>query len=148
MVEEGQRDPRPLMTTHDIAARYRRTPRYVRERWVRHPAWRERVPSLGAKGGVRGGLRLYDAEAVEALVREWVWLPPEVTDVSPNRMLDQREIAAYTGFDYETVRSDASPRSNGRLGEPDEVREGVGYWKRSTVDERYWARSRRNTQRK
>lgn len=142
MVGHEQQGARPMMTTKDIAALYRRTPRYVRERWVNSPQWRERVPCLGTKTSARGGLRLYDAEAVEALVREWVWLPPADSGVGPDRLLDQREIAEYTGFHYDTVRSDIS---KGPLGKPDTVRDGVGYWKRRTVDDRYWARSRRNT---
>lgn len=136
---------RPGITVTEIAEKYRRSRSRVANYWVRDPQWRDRVRVVGK----RGRASEYDPDDVHALLREWVWLPPENSDVDPERLLTLPEIADYAGIDYATVRSDASPgkRKSGTsrniLGEPDAVRDGERMWRRSTVDDRYWARQKR-----
>lgn len=134
--ESGAGTGREPVTVADIARLYRRSARVVREKWVRTDAWQSTVRVVGK----RGRWRLYDADDVEAFARQRVWLPPRDTDVPPGRLLDQAAIAEYTGIDISAVWSDVS---RGRLGEPDDTRDGVRRWKRSTVDEHLWARQRK-----
>lgn len=137
MVTQESGAGREPVTVADIARRYRRTERVVREKWVNTDAWRSTVRMVGK----RGRWNLYDPDDVETFARGRVWLPPRETDVPPGRLLDQSAIAEYTGIDISAVWSDVS---RGRLGEPDEDRDGVRRWKRSTVDERLWARQRKH----
>lgn len=136
MVTQEPGADREPVTVADIARLYRRTVRVVREKWVNTDQWRSTVRSVGK----RGKWTLYDAEDVEAFARGRVWLPPRETGVPAGRLLDQSAIAEYTGIDISAVWSDVS---RGRLGEPDEDRDGVRRWRRSTVDERLWARQRK-----
>lgn len=132
VAQESGADREPV-TVADIARLYRRTERAVRETWASTDQWREKVRVVGK----RHNWVLYDAADVEAFARERVWLPPRETSVPPSRLLDQAAIAEYAGIDYSTVRAEAS---RGRLGKPDEVRDKVRLWKRSTVDDRLWGR--------
>lgn len=126
---------RPGITVSEIAKKYRRSRSRVASYWVRNPKWKAHVRIVGK----RGRAVEFDTDDVHELLREWIWLPPATTDVAPNRLLNQHEIADYSGIGYKVVRSDSTD-TKGVLGEPDGVRNGVRMWLRSTVDDRYWAR--------
>lgn len=127
------------VTAADIAERYRRSESRVRSYWIPHPDWRDRVRVLGR---TENGAPLYHAGDVHELLRDWVWLPPADPNIPPERLLTLREVAEYTGISYGTVRSD---ESKGKLGPPDDVREGVRRWRRDTIDNAYWAKQIRKT---
>lgn len=119
------------MTVADIARRFRRKPQVVRKKWVDSEEWNVR------RVGKRGRWVLYDAEGVEEFARKRVWLPPKESGIPAERLLDQKEIAAYSGIGYSAVRAAIS---RGALGAADEDRDGVRRWTRASVDRGFWAR--------
>lgn len=131
MVADGPDEEREPMTVADIARRFHRTPQVVRKDWVGSKGWN--VPRVGK----RGRWVLYDAEGVEEFARGRVWLPPKESGIPADRLLDQKEIAAYTGIGYSAVRAEIS---RGVLGASDEDRDGVRRWTRASVDRGFWAR--------
>ena len=133
MVAQEPDEEREPMTVADIARRFDRKPHVVRNDWVGSPEWNRLVRRVGK----RGRWVLYDAQGVEEFARGRVWLPPKESDIPADRLLDQKEIADYSGIGYSAVRSDIS---RGALGEPDEDRDGVRRWTRASVDRGFWAR--------
>lgn len=126
MVEDGER---PGITVTEIAEKYGRSRALVSNTWTQRPEWKERVRVVGT----RGRAPEYDPEAVDALVREWMWLPPKNPGIPASRRLTMHEIADYTGIDYSSVRSEAS---RGRLAGRDRTdTAGTRTWTRAQVDE-------------
>ncbi len=127
---EGRRG----ITLKDIAAKYGVSPDGVAT-WTLRPEWKKRVRVIGTLGRANE----YHPKDVDALVREWMWLPPTQTNIPRGQLLTLKEIAEYTGIGYATVRSDAvgSEERPSRLGEPDDVQGRARLWRRETVDKRY-----------
>lgn len=134
IVEDGGRAG---ITVAEIAEKYRRSRALVSNTWTARPEWRERVRVVGR----RGRALEYDREDVDALVREWVWLPPKEPALPAVRCLNMREIAEYTGLDYGVIRTEAS---RGRLAGLDlEDAAGTRLWTRAQVDEAFTGYQRR-----
>lgn len=126
MVEDGGR---PGITVTEIAEKYGRSRALVSNTWTQRPEWKERVRVVGS----RGRALEYAPEDVDALVREWMWLPPKAPALPADRRLTMREIADYTGIDYGVVRSEAT---RGRLAGHDRTdAAGTRTWTRAQVDE-------------
>lgn len=110
------------ITAPEIAAKYGRTLSTVQRQWM----VREEFP---APIGKRGRWNAYDPAAVDKAVRaHFVRTVAPVGD--PDDLLTQVEIAEVTGLSASTIRADIS---RGRIGEPDDEKEGVKRWKRSTI---------------
>lgn len=128
MVED---DDRPGITVTEIAEKYGRSRALVSNTWTARPEWRKRVRVVGR----RGRALEYDRADVDALVREWVWLPPKEPALPAGRRLTMREIAEYTGLDYGVIRTEAS---RGRLAGLDlEDAAGTRLWTRAQVDKAF-----------
>ena len=126
MVEDNGR---PGITVTEIAEKYGRSRSLVSNTWTRRPEWRERVRVVGH----RNKALEYDPGDVDALVREWLWLPPTNPGIPASRRLTMRELAEYTGIDYGVVRSEAT---RGRLAGHDRTdTAGTRTWTRAQVDE-------------
>ncbi|WP_150255346.1 hypothetical protein [Nocardiopsis deserti] len=126
MVEDSGR---PGITVAEIAKKYGRSRSLVANTWTRRPEWQERVRVVGT----RGRALEYDPGDVDALVREWMWLPPTNPGIPASRRLTMREIAEYSGLTYGRIRSEAS---RGRLAGHDQAdAAGTRMWTRAQVDE-------------
>lgn len=108
----------------EIAARYGRELSTVQRQWMVRPDWPTPI-------GKRGRWNLYDAAAVDAVVRaNFVRTVERRGD--PDDLLTVAEIAEYTGLSPATIRADIS---RGRIKrEPDDNEHGVKRWRRATVD--------------
>ncbi|MFY7069599.1 hypothetical protein ACOQFV_27390 [Nocardiopsis changdeensis] len=123
------------LTVTEIAAKYGRSRGVVNNTWVLSEEWKASVRRLTPPGvkPVR-----YDAQDVDALVRTWMWFPPETTDIPADRPLTMKQVAAYTGLDYSVVRTDAS---RGVLkGHAQDDADGRPTWTRAQVDRLYTGR--------
>lgn len=125
------------VTAPEIAAKYNRALSTVQRQWKVAPDW---PPAIGK----RGKWSVYDEAAVDAVVRSWSGRPElaaagESEAGGPNDLLTMKEISAYTGLAYSTVRADVSL---GKFGEPEPESGGVKRFRRSVVDEVMAARRR------
>jgi hypothetical protein len=110
----------PGLTVPEIARKYGRPEKTVRW-WMFRYEWPAPVRKLG-------GRDLYDEADVDRAVREILRLGD--VDADMGELLDAKGAAAEAGISWGTVRADVS---RGRWPEPDDVRDGVKLWKRSTV---------------
>ncbi|GAA1451043.1 hypothetical protein [Nocardiopsis tropica] len=125
MVEDGGR---PGITVAEIAEKYGRSRSLVSNTWTARAEWKEHVRVVGT----RGRALEYDPEDVDALVREWMWLPPKHPGIPASRRLTMQEIAEYSGLTYGRIRSEAT---RGRLAGHDQAdTAGTRTWKREQVD--------------
>lgn len=125
MVEDGGRAG---ITVTEIAEKYGRSRSLVSNTWTAREEWKTRVRVVGR----RGRALEYDAGDVDALVRAWMWLPPQGPALPAGRLLTMGEIADYTGLDYTVIRTEAS---RGRLaGHDQKDASGTRLWTRAQVD--------------
>ena len=115
---------RPGLIAPEIAERYGAALSTVQRQWKVHPEW---PPAIGK----RGRWSEYDAAAVDATVRRLFARQELTTEGDPEDELTVADIAAYTGLNESTIRSDVS---RGRLPQADVERDGVKLWKRQTID--------------
>lgn len=111
----------PRLITPEIATRYDRSLHTVTKTWARHPDWPAPV-------GKRGRYKEYDADAVDAFVRQHV--TRQTPDLEPGRLYTVQELAAATGIAEPTIRADLS---RGRWPAPDDTAAGVHRWRGRTV---------------
>ncbi|WP_306357437.1 MULTISPECIES: AlpA family transcriptional regulator [unclassified Nocardia] len=125
----------PPLTTSEIAQRYGRALNTVQKHWVTHQDWPAPV-------GKRGRWKVYDAAAVDAVVR--ALFVPEASEPTgnPDELLTRAEVAAYRGIAESTLRSYIT---RGQFIEPDDTTGGVDRWRRSTLDAHPPTRRRRAT---
>ncbi|WUI00223.1 hypothetical protein OHR68_43275 [Spirillospora sp. NBC_00431] len=116
---------RPALIAPEIAERYGRATSTVQRVWTQHPEWPAPV-------GKRGRWNTYDAEQVDQLVRRAFLRDEPARAGDPDDLLTVNEIADYTGLSPATIRADIS---RDRWRDPDETRDGVKRWRRSSVDQ-------------
>ncbi|WP_433592304.1 helix-turn-helix transcriptional regulator [Nocardia sp. CA-145437] len=111
------------LIAQEIADKYGRSLVTVR-RWMASDAWPAPLPEK------RGRWLEFDADAVDEAYRKH--FGRDTADAGdPDELLTPAQIVEHTGLAAGTVRADIS---RGRFGEPDEDKNGVRRWKRSTVD--------------
>lgn len=114
----------PDLIAPEIAAHYDVALTTVQRSWTQHPDWPEAT-------GRRGKWKTYPADAVAAWVQEHR-APEELPVGNPDDLLTVKQVAEYIGRAESTVRADISRNRIKR--EPDVIRDGVKYWRRSTID--------------
>ncbi|MEU0937622.1 hypothetical protein [Embleya sp. NPDC005971] len=121
------------LTTTEIATKYGRSLSTVQTDWTQHSEWPEPV-------GKRGKWFVYDAEAVERVVREHLGRPA-TTGLDPGTLYTLQEAADALGTTYGALRSHKS--RNKALYEPaDDDENGVDRWYGARL-ERIHAKRRR-----
>ncbi|WP_040815072.1 MerR family DNA-binding transcriptional regulator [Nocardia concava] len=116
--------PAAGLTTAEIAERYGRKLNTVQKHWVTDPRWPAALPVK------RGKWKVYDAAAVDEVVRALFLVEPPEPAGDPDDLLTQAEVAEYLGIAPSTLRGYIS---RGQYVEPD-VTEGGQRWYRRTVD--------------
>jgi hypothetical protein len=118
----------PGLTVPEIAEKYGRHEKTIRW-WMYMYDWPEPARKLGRRD-------FYDAGAVYRAVRGILGLPAE-DGADPDELLDTRGAAEEAGISWGTLRAyihrDQWPG-------PDDVRDGVRLWKRSTVRDKMASR--------
>lgn len=113
------------LTLPDVARKYGRPLATVRQ-WRYSYDWPE-------PRGTRGKWQEFDEDAVDQAVRAILALPDAGDGADPGELLGMKRAAAEAGISYGTLRSYVS-RSPGRYWPlPDDEKDGVKRWKRSTV---------------
>jgi predicted DNA-binding transcriptional regulator AlpA len=124
MVARSKNETPGRVIAPEIAERYGRELSTVQRQWMASSVWPAAV-------GKRGRWNVFDADAVDRIVREH-FIRPTATAGRPDDLLTVAEIAEYTGLSASTIRSDIS---RGRIQrDPDDESDGVKRWRRATID--------------